>query len=239
MPSTRTESITAPDGGTFTGHLALPDSGHGAGILLLQEIFGVGDFLKAKANDLAELGYVVLCPDVFWRVQPNIALDHDEAALQEAFGYMTRYGEIPEATKLGDLGAALDHLRALPEVAGRKVAAMGYCLGGHLAYAIGCHYDPDAVVSYYGSGIADRLSEAENLTCPVIFHFGGNDPFIPNEQVDAIRAHLEARDGIEIHVQHGAGHAFENFLAAQFHDPAAAAESWPLTVDFLARELKS
>jgi carboxymethylenebutenolidase len=239
MPSTRTESITAPDGGTFTGHLILPDSGHGAGILLLQEIFGVGDFLKSKANDLAELGYVVLCPDVFWRVQPNIALDHDEAALQEAFGYMTRYGELPEETKLADLDAALHHLRALPEVAGQKVAAMGYCLGGHLAYAIGCQFDPDAVVSYYGSGIADRLSEAESLTCPVIFHFGGNDPFIPNEQVDAIRAHLDHRIDVEIHVQHGAGHAFENFLAAQFHDPAAAAESWPLTVDFLARELKS
>ena len=176
MPSTRTETITAADGGTFTGHLTLPDSGHGAGVLLLQEIFGVGDFLKAKANDLAELGYVVLCPDVFWRIQPNIALAHDEDALQEAFGYMTRYmEEVPEETKTADLGAALDHLRSRPEVAGQKVAAMGYCLGGHLAFAIGCHFSPDAVVSYYGSGIVDRLSEAETLTCPVIFHFGGND----------------------------------------------------------------
>lgn len=238
MPSTRTETITAPAGGTFSGQLTLPDSGQGAGILLLQEIFGVGEFLLAKANDLAELGYVVLCPDVFWRVQPNIALAHDDAALQEAFGFMTKYNELPDDTRLADLGAALDHLRSVPEAAGRKVAAMGYCLGGHLAYAIGCHFDPDAVVSYYGSGIADRLSEAETLNCPTIFHFGGNDPFIPNEQVDAIRAHLEGHD-VEIHVQHAAGHAFENFLAAQFHDPAAAAASWPLTVDFLARELKS
>ena len=240
MPSTRTETITAADGATFSGHLTVPDTGHGAGILLLQEIFGVGDFLTAKANDLAELGYVVLCPDVFWRVQPNIALAHDDAALQEAFGYMTRYQEeVPEGTKAADLGAALDHLRALPEVGGQKVAAMGYCLGDHLAFAIGCHFSPDAVVSYYGSGIVDRLSEAETLTCPVIFHFGGNDPFIPNEQVDAIRAHLDHRPNVEIYVQHGAGHAFENFLAAQFHDPSAAAASWPLTVDFLARELKS
>lgn len=239
MPSTRTETITAPDGGTFTGHLTLPDNGNGAGILLLQEIFGVGDFIRSKANDLAELGYVVLAPDVFWRVQPNIALAHDEGALQEAFGYVTKYNEIDEATRRADLGAALEHLRSLPEVAGQKVAAMGYCLGGYLAYVIGCHFDPDAVVSYYGSGIADRLSDAETLRCPIIFHFGGNDPYIPNEQVDAIRAHLDDRANVEIHVQHGAGHAFENFLGAQFHDPAAAAASWPLTVDFLARELKS
>src|SRR3954453_5428929 len=123
MPATRTETITA-DGGTFSGHLAVPDAGTGPGVLLLQEIFGVGDFLKAKANDLAEAGYVVLCPDVFWRVKPNIALEHDEAALQEAFGYMTEYGQIPDETRLADLGAALDHLRGLPEVGSHKVAAM-------------------------------------------------------------------------------------------------------------------
>jgi len=239
MPSTRTESIIAPDGGRFSGHLTVPDGGRGAGVLLLQEIFGVGDFLISKANDLAELGYVVLCPDVFWRVQPGIALAHDEAALQEAFGYMTRYAtEVPDETKVGDLSAALDHLRSLPEVAGHKVAVMGYCLGGFLAYMVGCHADPDAVVSYYGSGIADRLTEAEHLTSPIIFHFGGNDPFIPNEQVDSIRAHLDNRENVEIHVQHQAGHAFENFLAAQFHDASAAAASWPLTVEFLARTLQ-
>src|SRR5205814_6439727 len=173
MPSTRTETITAADGGTFTGHLTLPDSGHGAGVLLLQEIFGVGDFLKAKASDLAELGYVVLCPDVFWRVEPGIALPHDEAALQEAFGYMTRYmTEVPDEKKIADLGGALEHLRSLPEVAGQKVAAMGYCLGGFLAYQLACHYEPDAAVSYYGSGIADRPDDAKNLTCPIILAFG-------------------------------------------------------------------
>jgi carboxymethylenebutenolidase len=239
MSSTRTETITVADGGAFSGHLTLPDTGRGPGILLLQEIFGVGEFLKSKANDLAELGYVVMCPDVFWRVQPGVALAHDEAALGEAFGYMTRYmQEVSDETKTSDLGSALEHLRALPEVAGQKVAAMGYCLGGALAYSIACHFAPDAAVSYYGSGIADRLGEAENLTCPIIFHFGGNDPFIPNEQVDAIRAHLDDRDSVEIHVQHQAGHAFENFLGAQFHDPTAAAASWPLTVGFLERELK-
>src|SRR5882757_9441953 len=107
MPSTRTETITAPDGGQFAGHLAVPDGGRGPGVLLLQEIFGVGEFLMAKANDLAEQGYVVLCPDVFWRVEPGIALPHDEAALQEAFGYMTRYmTEVADETKVTDLGAA-------------------------------------------------------------------------------------------------------------------------------------
>src|SRR4051794_6863209 len=233
MP-TRTERITAADGGTFDGHVATPQSGSGPGILLLQEIFGVGDFIQAKAAELAELGYVVLAPDVFWRVQPGVALAHDESALQEAFGHMTRYQtEVDDDTKMADMGAALDHLRSLPEVQGRKLAVMGYCFGGLMAYLVACRFDPDAAVSYYGSTIADRLSEADGLECPIIFHFGGNDPYIPNEQVDAIRAHLGDRPNVEIHVQHQAGHAFENSFAPMFHDPAGAAASWPLTVEFL------
>ncbi len=237
MVATRTETITAGDGGTFSGHVALPDGNNGPGVLLFQEIFGVNDFLKAKAADLADLGYVVLCPDVFWRVEPDVALPHDEGALQQAYGYITKWMEIDEEKRVSDVGAALEHLRALPETAGHQVGVMGYCLGGTLAYIAGCVFDPDAVVSYYGSGIADQLTMAASLDCPVVFHFGGNDPFIPNEQVDAIRAHLGDEENVEIHVQHQAGHAFENHLAPQFHDPDAAAASWPITVDFLKRNL--
>jgi len=239
MATTREETIQAPGGGSFAGHLAVPDGGNGPGILLLQEIFGVGDFLKAKAADLAALGYVVLCPDVFWRIKPGIALAHDEAALADAFGYATRYStEVDDETKIADLGAALDHLRSRPEVGGHCCGVMGYCLGGFLAYLVACNCSPDACVSYYGSGIADRLDESDRIECPILFHFGGNDPYIPNEQVDAIRVRLGDRPGVEIQVQHQAGHAFENHLAPQFHDPAASAVSWPLTVSFLERTLR-
>jgi enamine deaminase RidA (YjgF/YER057c/UK114 family) len=73
MASTRTEPMDVPDGGTCTATVVVPDAGSGPGIVLFQEIFGVNDFLLAKATDLAELGYVVLCPDVFWRIQPGDA----------------------------------------------------------------------------------------------------------------------------------------------------------------------
>jgi carboxymethylenebutenolidase len=175
---------------------------------------------------------------VFWRVEPGVSLAHDEASLGQAFGYMERFMADGMAQAPGDLGAALAHLRALPEVGGRKVAAMGYCLGGRLAYEIGVGGEPDAVVSYYGSGIATRLDDASNLTCPAIFHFGGSDPFIPNEEVDAIGTAFADRDDVELHVQQEAGHAFENHLAEQFSNPAAAAKSWPLTVAFLERTLQ-
>lgn len=125
------ERITAPDGANFDGYVISPDGGRGPGILLLQEIFGVGGYLRAVAERLAELGYVVVMPDVFWRIEPGLALDHDEAGLQAAFGYMGRYAEIWEQG-MADLDAAYDHLASMPAVGG-GVGLMGFCLGGRLA----------------------------------------------------------------------------------------------------------
>jgi carboxymethylenebutenolidase len=237
MTTRRTESITAPDGHRFTTTVVLPDSGHGPGVLLLQEIFGVNDFLLGKAEDLAQLGYVVSCPDVFCRVTENLNLPHTAESLQEAFGHMGRYAtEVDDGTKVADLVAALAHLRGL-DATGARVAVMGYCLGGFLAYRVAAAGDPDACVSYYGSGIADHLGEAGAITCPVCFHFGAADDYIPQSQVDAIRGAFADRSDVEVHVWDGAGHAFENLLAPMFAVPEAAARSWPVTVDFLATRL--
>lgn len=246
MATTRTETITVggPDSaGSFSAHLTLPERGSGPGVLLFQEIFGVNEFLKSKAADLAAAGYVVLCPDVFWRVQPNVELPHDEAALNTAFGVMTRYAEeVPHDQKVADLVAALDHLRALPEVdTGAGVATMGYCLGGWLAFETAGQAPDrvDACVSYYGSAVAGRLDDlADKVTCPILFHYGAADPFIPQDHVDAVRSAFAARGDVEIHIYDGAGHAFENFLAPQFSNPAAAEKSWPRTIEFLGRHLR-
>jgi carboxymethylenebutenolidase len=240
MTSERTETIAAPDGETFDGWTFLPDDGAGPGVLLLQEIFGVGSFLRAKAADLAALGHVVLCPDVFWRTERRVAHEHDDAGLAAAYASITRWNEeVEPAVTAGDLAAALAHLRALPEVGGRKVAVMGYCLGGRLAYELAASSDPDACVSYYGSGIGDRLAAtAGSVTCPVLFHYGAADPFIPVEVADAVRAAFAGRDDVEVHVHDGAGHAFENADAPMFYDPDAAARSWAITTAWLADHLQ-
>jgi carboxymethylenebutenolidase len=234
---TRNERVELPDGQWFDATVVAADDG-GPGILLLQEIFGVGEFLLAKAQALADEGYVVACPDVFWRVERNVVLGHDEASLPKAFAYMQRYSdEVPDDTKFGDLVAALDHLRGLPEVGGRPTGVMGYCLGGLLAYGVAARGEPDACVSYYGSGIASRLDEADAVRCPVLFHYGGDDPFIPATEVEQVTEAFAGRDDVEVHVHAGAGHAFENFLAPQFHSPDATAAAWPITLDFLRRTL--
>lgn len=233
--STRLESIVADDGGRFSAWCALPKS-RGPGVMLLQEIFGVGEFIKAKAAALAELGYVVLCPDVFWRVEPGFAVTHDEAGLAEAFGVSSRFAELDSAVTRGDLLVALSHLRRLPEVDGRA-GVMGYCLGGRLAYEVAVAGDPDVCISYYGSGIASQLDNATEITCPIILHFGGADPYIPRDQIDRIEAAFSSREGVEFVLQPQAGHAFENSFAPAFSTPDAASHSWPHTVEFLDRYL--
>jgi carboxymethylenebutenolidase len=226
--------VLAAAGEHFDATAVLP-ARSGPGVLLLQEIFGVGEFLLEKADALAREGFVVLCPDVFWRIEPNVVLGHDETGLARAFSYAQRFGAIDAGVVTGDLLAALAHLRSMPEVAG-PAGVMGYCLGGRLAYEVAVAGEPDFCVSYYGSGIAGMLDGAARINCPAIFHFGGNDPYIPLSEAEAVAAVFAERPDVEVHVHSGGGHAFENSFAPAFSDPEAAARSWPLTLEFLRRQ---
>jgi carboxymethylenebutenolidase len=230
---TRTETVEV-DGGSFDLHVWVPASGRGPGVLLLQEIFGVGAYIRAVAERLAELGYVVGAPDVFWRLRPNWAADHDEAGLNASMELVSRF-DFP--TGVADCVAALERLRSLDEVEG-GVGALGFCLGGTLAWFVAAAGNPDVAVSYYGSGVPDGVGEVDRIRCPLQLHFGDADPFIPNEQVDAVRSAVADRDQMELHVHAGAGHAFDNHEADMFHDPAAASAAWALTTDFLAKHLR-
>jgi carboxymethylenebutenolidase len=123
MTTTRTETITAPDGETFDGHLALPAGGSGPGLLVLQEIFGVNEYIREVCDRLAGLGYVALAPDVFWRMERNVDINgNSDEAMGRAFGFMQGYDW---EKGIPDLVAALAHLRGLPETGGRAGASGG------------------------------------------------------------------------------------------------------------------
>lgn len=232
--TTRDEPIALPDG-ELGAHVALPAGGRGPGILLLHEIFGVNDYMRDSAQRLAGLGYVVLVPDLFWRSSPGHRIDrHDEAGLQAGMAAMAQL-DVPRAGR--DAVAALDVLRGLPDVEGRGAGVLGFCLGGTLAYLVAVHGDPDVAVVYYGSGVADMLDAAARIDCPTLMHWGGADPFVAREQVDAVAAMAAGNERIECHVHEGAGHAFDNHRSPMFHVPEARAAAWALTAAFLAREL--
>jgi carboxymethylenebutenolidase len=231
----RTEPIRAHDGGTFSSHLALPTSESGPGMVVIQEIFGVNDYIKGVCERLAKLGYVALAPDLYWRLGSGIAIDEkDPDGLQRAFGHV---GRLDFAKAGDDATAALEHLRGLPEVAGGNVGILGFCLGGGVAYMVAALSDPVTCVSYYGSGVPDTLGLAGQVRCPILFHFGGADDRIPIEKQQAVREAFAYHPGTEFHVHEGAGHAFDNHNAAMMHHERAAREAWAQTADFLKRTL--
>ena len=230
--TTRTDQLTAHDGGQFDGHVWLPDSGRGPGLLLLQEIFGVGPYVRSVAERLAGQGYVVLAPDVFWRLQRNWEADHDEKGLADSIGLM---GKFDFVQGVDDCVAAFEHLDEMSEVTS-GTGVIGFCMGGLLTYHVAAATEPQVAVSYYGSNIASSLDLSGKITCPIIFHFGERDAYIPIEQVDQIRVAFENRDDASVHV-HDAGHAFDNHEAPMFFDPEAAKAAWAITSDFLSTHL--
>jgi carboxymethylenebutenolidase len=219
--------------GDFDLPLWLPESGSGPAVVLLQEIFGLDDYLRSVAADLAAAGYVVGVPDLFWRTDPGWSSGHDEAGLTASLAVVA---EFDAELGVADAVATLAHLRSLPEVTG-KVGALGFCLGGALAYGLAAVSDPDAVVSFYGSTVPDQLDRLDRITCPLQFHFGGQDPYIPREAVARVEAAVAGRPTVEIHVQEQAGHAFHNHAAPMFHHPEAAATAWRLATAFLTTHL--
>lgn len=224
--------LATSESGTFRGYLSLPASGSGPGLLLAQEIFGVNSILRAAADLFAEEGYVVLVPDLFWRLQPGVDLGDDPAGVQQALEYYQRFD-----VDLGvqDLGTALQALRALPQRQG-EVGILGFCLGGLLAYLAAARLKVDAAVSFYGVGIEKYLGEAGNIACPLLFHFAGRDEHVPPAAVEAIRKAFDHRKRTHLHVYPDANHAFYLPGRRNYH-PTAASVAHSYTIGLLRETL--
>ncbi|HLK85429.1 MAG TPA: dienelactone hydrolase family protein [Candidatus Binataceae bacterium] len=203
---TKTVSVTAADGGVFSAYLALPEAGRGPGLIVLQEIFGVNGYLREVAERYAEEGYVAIAPDLFWRIEPGIELGYSEAEIRAAFEFRRRF-DPDQAIK--DVADTVRGLRAMDECNGR-VGAVGFCLGGMLAYLTAARCNIDAAVSYYGVGIEERLNEAGAIRCPIALHFGERDGLVPAAAREAIAAAFADREQVEIYLYPGADHAFSN-----------------------------
>ena len=210
--------IPVAGGGGFRGYLTVPAAGSGPGLVIEQEIFGVNASLRAIADLYAEEGYVCLVPDLFWRMEPGVDLGYEGDDLAKAFGFYQRFG-VDQG--LADIGAAIEALRARPECTG-KVGAMGFCLGGKLAYLTAARHDIAAAVSFYGVGIEQALTESGGIACPVLMHFAAEDSYVPKAAVEAVSAHFAGRPEVRIHVYPGVDHAFYNHDRSDaYHRPSA------------------
>ena len=151
-------SINAADGsGSFTAYCATPTSGSGPGVVVLQEIFGVNQIMRDLCDGFAAQGYIAVAPDLFWRIEPGVQLtDKSQEEWDRAFDLMNTF--LPDFEKgVADIAATIRHVRGIEGCTG-KVGAVGYCLGGSLAYAAACVTDADACSGYYPVQIEDLWS---------------------------------------------------------------------------------
>jgi carboxymethylenebutenolidase len=224
--------VPSPDG-DFDAWLALPPAGRGPGLLLLQEIFGVNAHIRGVAEQYALAGFTVLAPDLFWREAQRVELDYVGADRDRALALMRT---LTRAQAVQDMAASLALLRAQP-ACGERVGAIGYCMGGRLAFTAAALCGVDAAVCYYGGGIADQLDLAGRIACPVQFHHAGHDASIPPEAVASIEAAMAAVPAgaqAEFHQYTDAQHGF-NCWARPAHHPASAARALGRSLDFLTR----
>lgn len=217
MTSEQTISVRADSGESFDAFLALPEGGSGPGLVMLHEIFGINDGMRKTARLLADEGYVVLVPDLFWRLQRNVELGYGEADIGVA---LSLYERLDRDAAITDIGAALAALRTLPACTG-DAAVVGFCLGGTLALMAGTRLAPDAVVAFYPVAIPQIPAELVDVRVPTQIHLGGADPMCPPEAVEQIRARYAANANARIYVHAGAGHAFFNPDREEFNKLAA------------------
>ena len=228
----KTTAIEGKDG-TFTGYLASPASGRGPGVLVIQEIFGVNQVMRDIADSLANRGFFALVPDLFWRLQPGVVLtDKTEAEWQQAFDLMRRFN-IDKGVE--DIQAGITVLRGLSGATG-KVGAMGYCLGGQLAYLAATRTDSDAAIGYYGVSIQDRLDEAKHITHPLMLHIAEADEFTPPDAQARIEAALKDNPLVTLYRYPLMGHAFARMGGAHY-DKANADLADTRSETFLRRHL--
>ena len=224
--------IPTADGRSFSGYLSLPPRRQGPGIVLLQEIWGVNAHIRAVADQYALDGYVVLAPDMFWRLQARVDLRYDEDGTRQAMALRQR---VDLDLAGSDAAAAVACLKARAEVSG-KVAALGYCLGGQLAYRAAASGKADAAVAYYGGGIQDHLHLAAQIACPILFHYAGADRLIPASAVARVKASFAGCDHARFLDYPGVDHGF-NCWERPAYDQRAAALAHGHTLQFLAAQL--
>ena len=224
--------IKSSDGGEFDAYLALPASGYGPGVVVLQEIFGVNRFLRSVADWYAAHGFVALVPDLFWRIQPGIELTDKGDDWKRA---IELYQQIDEAKAVEDAAATLEFLRKHPACSGRA-GALGFCMGGNLAYLLSVRHKPDCAVGYYGVSIEKSLDEAKNLNNPLLLHIGGQDKFCPPEAQAQIHAALDANPLVTIHDYSNMDHAFAR-TGGEHYDAAAAELANLRSLEFLVSHL--
>jgi carboxymethylenebutenolidase len=216
--------LTASDGHEFDAYVAKPEGEPIAGLVVVQEIFGVNTHIRAVADGYAKDGFLAVAPALFDRWERGVDIGYEGADMEKAMSFMPR---LDVEVMLKDTAAAIAYAR---QQTGKKTGVIGYCLGGSIAWLAASRLGADAAVGYYGGMIAKFTDE--QLHCPVLLHFGKKDAHITEEDRAKISA---AHPEIPIHL-YDAGHGF-NCDMRQSYDAPSAKLARERSLEFLKKHL--
>ncbi len=226
----RITTLEGPD--AFDCYIARPEGEPKSAIIVIQEIFGVNAGIRRKCDKLAEEGYLALSPDLFWRIEPGVQLDPDiEPEFQKALDLM---GKLNQDAAIRDIEATIEYARTVCPLG--KVGAVGYCLGGRLAYMTAARTDIDASVGYYGVGIDGLLREKNGIAHPLMLHIPTEDGFVEKDTQKAMHEGLDDHPKVTLHDYEGLDHGFATeFGKRRVEDAAQLADK--RTAEFFSKHL--
>lgn len=201
--------LQAADGHEFDAYLARPAGAPSAGLIVLQEAFGVNYHIRSVADEYASDGFLAIAPALYDRLERGIELGY-EGAEKERGLTLARQSNHDDVIK--DIAAAIDYAH---RQTGKKVGVIGYCFGGSMAWLSATRINPDAAVGYYGGQIPRYA--AETPRCPVMLHFGKLDQHIPQSEVDKVQA---VHPDVPIY-WYDAGHGFNTSDRSSYNPEAA------------------
>ena len=217
---------------TFSAYVARPAGDPRAAIVVIQEIFGVNAGIRRKCDKLAEAGYLAVAPDLFWQLERGVELDPDvEPEFQRALDLM---GKFDQDEGIKDIEATIKWARS--ETGGKKVGAVGYCLGGRLAYMTAARTDSDATVGYYAVGVDGLLREKHAIAHPLMLHIATEDGFVDKATQKTMHDGLDDHPKVTLHDYEGQDHGFATEFGERRAD-AAAELADQRTSDFFAEHL--
>ena len=227
-------TISLPSGGHMSAYLARPDGpSSDMGVVLLQEIFGVNANMRAIADRHAANGMTAIVPHLYWRQEPNVDLDPARQADVDRGMALMKGMDQDQAAQ--DALAVADHLRGL-EGGPTRVGAIGYCIGGKLAYLVSMQSGIEAAVSYYGIAIYAALDKAAEARMPLLLHIAEDDKLCPPDAQVKIKAAFAPMPNVEIMTYPGVGHAFAR-RGGDAYDAAAAERADQATIAFFHTHL--
>ena len=225
-------TIDTPDG-SFGAYVAKPVATPAPAIVVIQEIFGINADLRATCDELAKQGFIAICPDLFWRMQPGVELtDQSKAEWAKAMEFYQNF-DIDKGVE--DIGAALQVARTYAGSNG-KVGVMGFCLGGLMTFLTAARKNPDAAAAYYGGRTNEYVAEFKSVSCPMIMHLGEADEYIPPPAREQITKAAQAHPNVTVYTYAGQNHAFARHKGTHY-DEASAKLANQRTYDFFKKHL--